>query len=86
MFILEDVKFVGRMGVSIYDILDMFFISLIQAVSKVTSKEEVAFSYIDQMGGRLKQRYKEHVQYVTSSNPQFASHSTFSTINMNTDP
>jgi len=57
-----------------------------QAMSKVISKGEVTFSYIDLMGGCLKQKYKEHVQYITSNNPHYASHSTFSKINMNTDP
>ena len=63
----------------------MFFIPWFQATSKVTSKGEVTFSYIDQMAGCLKQRYKEHIQYITSNNPHSASHSTFSKINMNMD-
>jgi len=83
---LEDVKCIGRMGVIGCGISDMFFVPRFHATSEVTSKGEVTFSYIDQMGGCLRQRYKEHVQYITSSNSHPASHSTFSKINMNTDP
>jgi len=86
MIILEDVNCFGRLGVIGYDISDMFFIPWFPAMSKVTSKGEITFSCIDQMAGCLRQTYKEHVQYITSNNPHCASHSTFSKINMITNP
>jgi len=86
MIIVEDAKCIGRLGVIGCDISDMFFIPWFQAMSKVTSKGQITFLFIDQMAGCLQQMYKEYVQYITSNNPHSASHSTFSKISMNMDP